>query len=536
MPLGVCTGPLRGKPLNGWEEVEFPASRVFCPNYHQYFVVNKDDGYLYAFGNNNGGMLGVGLKHTAYGTGNAWIKRPLKTDLQNVVKVVGAAEFVIALTSSGELYVAGKNTNGILGLGYASDQQETFTRIDLNTYIDVSAGIRRGLAIRNDGALFGWGDNQGSSRGTFTDSAVDYVTSPMQLAQRLADPVTGVMTYKTDWAQVYCVNNASIAIDSSGVAYGRGTAGIFCDGDPSFTDLNTDFTIRCGYTEGTFDPGHNTGIGTAAGKFYINDIAASWKRAAATWTQLTCGTNSALGYSGGTLYGWGSDASGLFGMGDQQITGWNSTLGVYLQYRNRVGALVSNAVDPSTGDPNTPFIEPYYANSANRWSLTEPAIWDQTTKPDTDYLGSYEWFEKSPLGSTSPYTIPITLGTHTATNTIIPTGTIKCSGWTTFFLTGKRLYACGNLSFFNTNNSSVPNATDNILLRELSGLQGNIDEFDVARHTNSGIFRSGNDVYVFGELGYLYGLPVGGLSANDPVKYIIKNADPSFNPIKPIAP
>jgi len=41
---------------------------------------------------------------------------------------------------------------------------------------------------------------------------------------------------------------------------------------------------------------------------------------------------------------------------------------------------------------------------------------------------------------------------------------------------------------------------------------------------------------VFGELGYLYGLPIGGLSANDPVKYIIRNPDPSFNPIKPVAP
>jgi len=530
MPLGVSTGPLRGKPLNAWQQVKFPASRVFCPNYHSYFAINKDDGYLYAFGNNNGGMLGVGLKHIA-GSRNDWIKRPLKTNLQNVVKVVGAEAFVIVLTSSGELYVAGKNTNGILGLGYASDQQETFTRIDFNTYIDVSAGIQRGLAVRSDGALFGWGSNLGSSRGTFTDSAVDYVTSPMQLAERSSSP-TGV-TYKTDWARVYCLNNASIAIDSSGVAYGRGTAGVFCDGDPSFTDLNTDFTIRCGYTEGTFDPG-TSGKGSSAGKFFVITVGESWKRAPATWAQLMCGSNSALGYSGGTLYGWGSDASGLFGMGDQQITGWNSTLGVYLQYRNRVGALVSNANDPSTGDPNTPFIEPYYADSANRWSLTEPAIWDQTTVPGTDYLGRYEWFEK--IGSTSPYTIPITLGTHTATNTIIPTGTIKCSGWTTFFLTGKRLYACGNLSFFNTSNSFVPNATDNILLQELSGLQGNIDEFDVARHTNSGIFRSGNGVYVFGELGYLYGLPIGGLSANDPVKYIIRNPDPSFNPIKPVAP
>lgn len=527
MALGVCTGPLRGKPLTAWLEVNFPASKVFSPSLHSYFAIHKDDGYLYAFGNNNAGRLGLGLKHVA-GSRNDWIKRPLKTSLQNVVKMVGDSDFVIALTSSGELYGAGNNTSGCLGLGTNSAQEETFTRIDFpNTYLDVAAGLQRVLAVRSDGALFGWGVNSASPYGTFVDPAIPNSNLPIQLGL-----IAGTASYKTDWRKVYCTNTSSIAIDSSGAAYGRGGGSVLCNGDTAFIGNDRDFDLRCGKTEGTFDPGCGFDIGTSAGAFCTTVISPKWNRADATWSELMCGSESALGYSGGTLYGWGSDASGLFGMGDQHIVSWNSILGIYRMYKNSVGTVVSDAVDPTTGVNNTPHIEEYYGNSNNRWSITEPTVWAQTTKSGTQYLGRYDWFDK--VSSVSPYTIPITLGTYTASNTLIPVGTIKCSGYATIFLTSNRLYACGNLSNFN-GKSPVFNATDLILTPFLSALQGSITEFDIDRISNSGIFRTGNDVYIFGQLGFQNKI-IGGIEIGKPIKYIIKNPDPSFNPIKPVKP
>ncbi|KAM6143229.1 X-linked retinitis pigmentosa GTPase regulator [Erethizon dorsatum] len=109
------------------------------------------------FGSNNWGQLGLGSKST--------VKKPTCVKALQPEKVQLAAcgrNHTLVLTVVGNVYAAGGNNEGQLGLG-DTEERNTFHRISFFTsqhnIKQLSAGSNTSAALSEDGTLFMWGDN-----------------------------------------------------------------------------------------------------------------------------------------------------------------------------------------------------------------------------------------------------------------------------------------------------------------------------------------------------------------------------------------
>ena len=162
----------------------------------------KEDGTLWAAGDNSKGIQGVGdgVGHkvlTQIGTDNNWVS-------------VAATRFfgrsAIGLKADGTLWAWGEGEMGALGLGnYAN--QSTPKQIGTDTdWKQASVGASHTIALKNDGSLWGWGFND-----------CDQLTS---LPQNVKTP-TQIGT-ATDWVEVFAVDRCSYGIKADGSLWAWG--------------------------------------------------------------------------------------------------------------------------------------------------------------------------------------------------------------------------------------------------------------------------------------------------------------------------
>jgi alpha-tubulin suppressor-like RCC1 family protein len=140
---------------------------------------------------------------------------------------------MLAIKSDGGLYVWGQNQTGCLGLGVATGENRSSpTQLGTNSWLVVAAGDNNSWAIRTDGTMWAWGDSKG--QGVLgTNNTISY-SSPVQVAGSWANVVSGG-TYRM-----------AAAIDSSGSLYmwGNNFTGSLGVGDtidrssPTFVGFN----------------------------------------------------------------------------------------------------------------------------------------------------------------------------------------------------------------------------------------------------------------------------------------------------------
>ena len=117
-----------------------------------------EDGSLYAWGNNQSGILGVGDE--------ANTNTPTKVNLPSKIKeliITGSSAY--ALMEDSSLYSWGDNYSGQLGVG---DEANTNTPTKVNLPGKIKELITTGLssyAILEDGSLYSWGDNSDGQLG-----------------------------------------------------------------------------------------------------------------------------------------------------------------------------------------------------------------------------------------------------------------------------------------------------------------------------------------------------------------------------------
>ena len=239
--------------------------QVACGREHTAAI--KTDGTLWIWGYNNLGQLGINL----YGILEDRFT-PVTTFLggTNWKQVSCGYYYTAAIKTDGTLWTWGDNNNGQLGDNSTADKITPITTfLGGSNWKQVSGGGYYTAAIKTDGTLWTWGDN---ASGQLGNNAV-------------TDRYTPVTTFLggTNWKQVSCKTFHTAAIKTDGTLWTWGTNGSGQIGDnTSGTDRSIPVT--------TFAGGTN-------------------------WKQVACGDgHTAAVKTDGTLWTWGDIAQGELGI------------------------------------------------------------------------------------------------------------------------------------------------------------------------------------------------------------------------------
>ncbi|NWW09868.1 RPGR regulator, partial [Oreocharis arfaki] len=139
-----------------------------CGDEHTAIITGK--GKLYMFGSNDWGQLGLGSKNTVSKPTCVKALKPEKPKL-----AVCGRNHTLVYTEKGNVYAAGGNSEGQLGLG-DTEERTTFHLISFFTnqhkIKQLSAGSYTSAAVTEDGQLFVWGDNSEGQIGLANEASV----------------------------------------------------------------------------------------------------------------------------------------------------------------------------------------------------------------------------------------------------------------------------------------------------------------------------------------------------------------------------
>lgn len=120
--------------------------------YHN--VALKDDGTVWVWGSNSGGLLGDGS------TNNSSAVPVQVTALSGIVAVAAGDTHTLALDGSGDIWAWGSNANGQLGDGSTAQKLEPSKLTTITGVKTIAAGENFSLAVKeSDGSVWAWGAN-----------------------------------------------------------------------------------------------------------------------------------------------------------------------------------------------------------------------------------------------------------------------------------------------------------------------------------------------------------------------------------------
>jgi alpha-tubulin suppressor-like RCC1 family protein len=115
-------------------------------------IALKDDGTVWAWGDNDDGQLGDGTT----------IDRPTPVAVSafvDVVAIAAGSNHSIALKDNGTVWAWGENKNGRLGDGTTKNRLTPIQVSELFDVIAIAAGQSHTIALRADGTVWAWGNN-----------------------------------------------------------------------------------------------------------------------------------------------------------------------------------------------------------------------------------------------------------------------------------------------------------------------------------------------------------------------------------------
>ncbi len=231
----------------------------------------KADGTIWAWGSNEFGQLGDGTS----------IYKNVPTQIGNASdwkSLVAGFWFSFGIKTDGTLWAWGRNMYGVLGVGNAVPNF-TSTPMQVGTatnWRSVYGGYLHATAIKNDGTLWAWGDNNYGQAGL--GSSISYTESPVQVGSA------------TNWFSIGGGFNHSLAIKNNGTlwSWGSDSFGQLGDGNSNSNDVYTPTQI-----------GSNT-----------------------NWQFIGKTTNQSFAVkTDGSLWGWGQNDVGQ--LGDGSTTSYN---------------------------------------------------------------------------------------------------------------------------------------------------------------------------------------------------------------------
>ncbi len=145
---------------------------VSAGGYHSLGI--REDGTLWAWGSNTYGQSAQGDELTAS-------NEPLQVGTENDWLMVSAGgQYSLGIRADGSLWAWGENLEGQLGVDAAIEQSNAPMQVGEDTdWLAVSAGDIHSLALKKDGTLWAWGDNNSGQLGNGTD--IEYSDTPVSV-------------------------------------------------------------------------------------------------------------------------------------------------------------------------------------------------------------------------------------------------------------------------------------------------------------------------------------------------------------------
>lgn len=138
----------------------------------QFSVALKNDGTVWAWGDNEFGQLGDG-------SGYVNTVRPVQAaDLTGIISIAAGNKHTVALKNDGSVWTWGNNSLGELGDGTKVNRITPVRLPDLNDVIAISSKFQHTLALKRDGTVWAWGNN---SVGQLGDGTTTSKYAPVQV-------------------------------------------------------------------------------------------------------------------------------------------------------------------------------------------------------------------------------------------------------------------------------------------------------------------------------------------------------------------
>lgn len=185
----------------------------------------KSDGTVWGWGKNKDGQLGdrtISNRETP-----VQVKGPEgKGKLENVVAIATGDGFSMALKKDGTVWTWGNNKFGQLGIGSDAPRLVPVQVESLTNITAIAAGAVHALALHKDGTVWAWGNNDNGRLGD--DSTTDH-RSPVRVILALKKdkiPFAGVTAIAAGGA-----HSLAIIKDGTAWAWGKGNDGQLGDGE-----------------------------------------------------------------------------------------------------------------------------------------------------------------------------------------------------------------------------------------------------------------------------------------------------------------
>ena len=226
-----------GKIFSGWE--------------HNILLSNKKE--IYSFGNNHQYQCGLSNKNNI----SKIIKDPTNISvLNNNIRGISAAcgnEYTLILSTDNEVYAFGNNEDGVLGINDSKLQKYEFTKINFGFYSnkikEISSGTVHNLALTQDNKILSWGSSQGGQlglpeknllsnpdyRSSFFISTPSLISFPSKAAKTANNSITNNI------AKISCGEAHSLALTKNGEVYSWG--------------FGSNGQLGLGFCEDSFEPG-----------------------------------------------------------------------------------------------------------------------------------------------------------------------------------------------------------------------------------------------------------------------------------------
>lgn len=227
----------------------------------------KNDGTLWAWGDNFYNQVGDGTS----------IDRNTPTLISSDTDwefLSAGSDYTMAIKNGGELWAWGRGLGGQLGNGETDLNTDEPTRIGTDDdWVDVSNGFGHTVALKADGSIWSWGNNDFGQLGRSASQQEELTIT--QIGE------------DSDWQSLACDGNFTLLLKEDGTLWG------------------------CG--QNTFGQLGNGSTTNSPVPVQLSDLN--------TWTSMAAGNFNGASVFNGELYTWGSNIAGQIGNGtmDEQL-------------------------------------------------------------------------------------------------------------------------------------------------------------------------------------------------------------------------